>query len=208
MCFYLYRIGCAEQESVVGFSLSCKRYRVCFRIMSLIDVCDLFFEKANANQAQAICDLVNLAYRGEQGWTNESSIIQGNRTTPQEIELALVEPNAHFFVINQLQQLIACVYIKEHINAVAYLGFFSVHPSFQGQGLGKYILGRAEAFAVDQMQAHKLVMFVVSQRMELIAFYRRRGYCPTGKIDLCPVSLGIPKISGLTITYLEKKLTH
>ena len=65
--------------------------------MSLIDACNLLFEKANANQAQAICDLVNLAYRGEQGWTNESSIIQGNRTTPQEIELALVEPNADFF---------------------------------------------------------------------------------------------------------------
>ncbi|WP_244072333.1 GNAT family N-acetyltransferase [Nitrosomonas sp. PY1] len=167
----------------------------------------MLFQKANASQAQEICDLVNLAYRGEQGWTNESSIIRGNRTTLQEIELTLMEPNTHFFAINQLQRLIACAHIRKHINAVAYLGFFSVHPNFQGQGLGKYILDRVEAFAADQMQVHKLVMFVVSQRPELIAFYRRRGYYPTGKIDLCPVNLGIPKVSGLTITYFEKKLT-
>ena len=59
MCFYLYRIGCAEQESAVGLGLSCKVYRVCFCIMRLSDACDLLFEKADANQAQVICDLVN-----------------------------------------------------------------------------------------------------------------------------------------------------
>jgi len=162
-------------------------------------------EKARYDQSQAICDLVNLTYRGETGWTTEASIIQGARTNRQEIETALSKPDAHFFVVNQPQALAACIYVakeKEH----AYIGFFSVHPGLQGKGLGKHVLGQAETFALQNMGTQKFVMFVVSQRSELISFYERRGYSHTGRIETYPLHLniGIPKITGLTIEYLEK----
>lgn len=164
------------------------------------------FQRAELSQAQEICDLVNLAYRGEQGWTNESSIIQGDRTSLEEIALTFVKSNGYFFVVYHLEQLIACVYINQYEKDAAFVGFFSVHPDFQGQGIGKHVLGQVEHFATDQLQVKKLTMFVVSQRAELIAYYCRRGYHLTGEIEICPASLGTPRIFGLTITYLQKDL--
>lgn len=162
------------------------------------------FEKANVDQAQAISDLINLTYRGSAGWTTEAAIIQGDRTNRQEIEIAMQNSGAHFFVVNLPSMLASCIYVapeKEH----AYIGFFSVHPDLQGHGLGKYMLEQAETFASSVMNVHQFVIFVISQRTELIEFYQRRGYYCTGRIEAYPVYLGAPKIAGLTIEYLEKK---
>lgn len=162
-------------------------------------------EKADNNQAQAICDLVNLTYRGETGWTRETHIIGGDRTSRKEVETAMSRPDAHFFVVNQPHRLAGCIYVvKERVHA--YIGFFSVHPCLQGKGLGTHMLAQAEAFVLKNMGLNKFVMFVISQRPELIAFYQRRGYLRTGRIEAYPLHLdiGVPKISGLTIEYLEK----
>lgn len=168
-----------------------------------MDFSTLCFEKAGIHQAQAISDLINLTYRGSIDWTTEAAIIQGDRTNRQEIEAAMRNLGGHFFVVNRLSTPAACIYIaaeKEH----AYIGFFSVHPNLQGQGFGSYMLEQAKMFARDSLHAHKFVLFVISQRPELIAFYQRRGYRGTGRIEAFPSYLGVPKIAGLTIEYLEK----
>lgn len=174
------------------------------------DPIDLFrfrLEKAKPEQSRKICGLINLTYRGEAGWTRETHIVRGSRTSHYEIEAAIANPNAHFFVVNQHRRLIACIYVEKQENS-AYIGFFSVHPSLQGKGVGNYILKQAETFALTKLGAKKLVMYVVSQRPELIAFYERRGYVRTGKIEVYPLHLGmgVPKIDGLTIEYLEKNV--
>ncbi len=173
--------------------------------LKLMDFSHLRLEKSGYGQAQAIADLVNLAYRGEVGWTKETHIIQGDRTNRQEVETAMLYPGAQFFVINQPQNLASCIYIVKE-NDYAYIGFFSVHPNLQGKGLGKYVLEQAETFASSTLGVHKFVMFVISQRPELIAFYQRRGYSRTSRVETYPLhlSIGVPKISGLTIEYLEK----
>lgn len=164
-------------------------------------------EKARPNQSSKICDLINLTYRGEVGWTRETHIVQGNRTNHDDIEAAIANPDAHFFVVNQHRGLASCIYVEKQENS-AYIGFFSVHPSLQGNGIGKYILKQAETFALTELGTRKFVMFVVSQRSELIAFYERRGYVRTGQIEAYPLYLGIgvPKVKGLTIEYLEKNV--
>ena len=170
-----------------------------------IDFSILRLEKARFDQSQDIADLVNLTYRGKTGWTTETHIIQGDRTHRQEIEAALSNPNAHLFVIYQSQRLVSCIYVAKE-DEHAYIGFFSVHPSWQGKGLGKYVLEQAEVFALKTMGIRKFIMFVVSQRPELIAFYERRGYSRTGRMEAYPLYLdiGVPRISGVTIEYLEK----
>ncbi|MDV6341517.1 GNAT family N-acetyltransferase [Nitrosomonas sp. Is35] len=172
-----------------------------------MDFSALRFEKANVDQAQAISDLINLTYRGNAGWTTEAAIIQGDRTNRQEIETAMQNSGAHFFVINLPSMLASCIYVAREEER-AYIGFFSVHPDLQGQGLGKYMLEQAETFASSVMNVHQFVMFVISQRTELVEFYQRRGYYCTGRIETYPAYLGTPKIAGLTIEYLEKKDTR
>lgn len=160
-------------------------------------------DKAAFHQAQAISDLVNLTYRGTDGWTTEAAIIQGDRTNRQEIEVALTNPNGCFLVAQLPQLLASCIYVAQE-KEYAYIGFFSVHPSLQQRGLGKFMLTQAEAFAYQSLGVQKFVMFVISQRPELIAFYHRRGYRSTGRIEAYPSFLGIPRTSDLTIEYLEK----
>lgn len=168
-----------------------------------MDFSTLSFEKAGINQAQAISDLINLTYRGTTGWTTEAAIIQGDRTSRQEVEAVMMNPDGHFFVVNRQSAPAACIYIASE-KEQAYIGFFSVHPSLQGQGLGNYMLEQAEIFARDSLHAHKFILFVISQRPELIAFYQRRGYRGTGRIETFPSYLGVSKIAGLTIEYFDK----
>ena len=171
----------------------------------MLDLSSLRLEKAGHSEIQAICDLVNLTYRGPIGWTTEVAIIQGNRTNPQEIETALYKPNASFLVMRQQDQVVACIYIAKE-DAGAFVGFFSVHPDWQKKGLGKYLLAQAELHARDALGINKLLMFVISQRTELIAFYQRRGYRLTGQTGICPHYLGKAIVIGLTIDYLEKTI--
>ncbi|MCW5618305.1 MAG: GNAT family N-acetyltransferase [Nitrosomonas sp.] len=163
--------------------------------------------QATSEHCQDICDLVNLAYRGDSGWTRETDIIDGDRTTLSEIVTAITKPGARFYVVYQRQQLIACVYLAKEQHHV-YLGFFSVHPDFQGQGVGGYILWQAEVIAKHQFVADRIRMFVVSQRAELVAFYLRRGYQRAGGQQAYPLQLriGVPKVANLTIEYLEKQI--
>ncbi len=163
--------------------------------------------QAMPEHGQDICDLVNLAYRGDSGWTRETDIIGGDRTTLSEIATAITKTGARFYVVYQQQQLVACIYLAKERHH-AYLGFFSVHPDFQGQGVGGYILRQAETIAKHQFAADRIRMFVVSQRVELVAFYQRRGYQRIGSREVYPLQLkiGVPKVADLTIEYLEKRI--
>lgn len=162
-------------------------------------------KNATPDHCDDICKLVNMTYRGKAGWTRETDIISGNRTHIGEITAAMSRPDAQFFVVYRERLLAACIYLAKE-QQHAYIGFFSVHPNFQGRGIGKHVLQQAEIIAKQQLQARKIVMFVVSQRHELIAFYQRRGYQRTDRIEEYPLHRGIgtPRVHGLTIEYLEK----
>lgn len=161
--------------------------------------------RASADQTNAILALVNQAYRGSIGWTRETDIVAGQRTTPEEIIALLNNPHAHLLVCVEAQQLIACVCIEVQ-QTHAYLGMLAVQPTLQGRGIGKIILQLAEEYVSETLGINKITMVVVSQRPELIAYYLRRGYFRTGKVEAYPehLAVGVPKVAGLTIEYLEK----
>lgn len=170
-----------------------------------MDFYDFKLDSASVDQSQAICELLNSAYRGTDGWTTEVDIISGKRTDRDEIETAIKLPNSYFFVVNQLNQLASCIHILKKDDHARF-GFFAVQPSLQGNGLGTQVLKQAEIFAKTHLSSKKLLIFVVSQRTELIAFYERRGYRRTGQIENLPANIGIPKQTNLTIDYLEKSI--
>jgi ribosomal protein S18 acetylase RimI-like enzyme len=162
-------------------------------------------ELSTIDQLNQILDLVNLAYRGEKGWTRETEIIEGKRATEEQIKSAIEDPSSHFLVYSENGNVLACVCVRQE-NDKAYIGLFAVHPKLQGKGIGKQALLAAEEYAAANLGAKKYVMVVVSQRPELISYYERRGYVRTGEIEQYPDHLGVgtPKTGGLTIEYLEK----
>ncbi|VAW67746.1 hypothetical protein MNBD_GAMMA08-1760, partial [hydrothermal vent metagenome] len=148
-----------------------------------------------------------LAYRGDVGWTRETHLVSGNRTTEEEIKKYLESVNTHLFVALENNEVVACVCVEEKSDA-AYIGMLAVHPRFQKKGMGKNILAQAENYALATLEKNKFVMLVVSQRKELIEYYQRRGYVQTGKTDAYPIGIkvGVPVQTGLTIEYLEKNI--
>ena len=166
------------------------------------------YRKARPEDAEAITKLVNDAYRptaAERGWTDESALVSGDRTSANQVKEAIARKNSVVLLSLLGEEVVACVHV-EQVRGDAHIGMLSVSPQLQGAGIGKEILEYAENYAEQQFRAEKFVMLVVSLRSELLAFYRRRGYEPTGEVMDYPHSagVGVPKRNDLKIQVLEK----
>ncbi len=162
-------------------------------------------ELAQKEHISEVRKLINLAYRGEQGWTNERNFISGDRTSDTDIERAISKKDSHFLIYEAEGCIIAsvCVEIKGY---EAIISLLAVHPDYQAQGLGTKILLFAENHSAAVHGSTLYTMTVLSIRHELIAFYERRGYKRNGSIKDFPLhqNVGIPKVSNLKFVCLEK----
>ena len=163
------------------------------------------FRKATFEEVKEIVELINIAYRGEQGWTTENALVSGERTTANEVIGYISNPKSHLFIL--FDNAIKAVICVEEQEERAYIGFFAVHPLLQCQGIGKILLQKVEEFAIKTLDIKYLVMSVLSERAELIDFYIRRGYIRTNIIKDYPMNLnvGTPK-RELTVVNLVKNL--
>ena len=168
-------------------------------------VYDINLVPASIEDAEKITVLINLSYRGKEGWTKETEIVAGERINLAGVKLLIQKENSNMFIATIDEALVACVCIEQEGNK-AYIGSFAVAPAFQNMGIGKRVLSQAEQIATNQLKAKELIMVVVSQRHELIEYYERRGYRRTGKIEKYPVHLNVgrPILDGLKIEYLTK----
>ena len=164
-----------------------------------------------ASQADvpALNDLVNSAYRGDssrRGWTTEADLLDGIRTDEAGLAAMLANAQATILKYEQNGQLIGCVYLEKKSDRL-YLGMLTVSPDAQAGGIGKQLMAAAEQLARD-WHCRAMIMTVISQRHELIAFYERRGYHPTGETEPCPMDdsrFGLPR-QHLSFIVMEKVL--
>lgn len=142
--------------------------------------------RADTHDCSALADLLNRCYRGNEGWINESGLMDGVRTTVTEMHEIIKTDKSYVFVfepiINGDKQILACIgvqFITMHDKSVAYIGTFAVVPELQGKGVGNTLLSAVETFARRHARSHHLdglAMSVLSHRPELLAYYERRGY--------------------------------
>ena len=93
----------------------------------------------------------------------------------------------------------------------AYIGMVSVRPLLQARGVGRALLAECERIAALEQPGAKLRMTVIGQRSELIAWYQRRGYQPTGERVAFPYGqprCGLPRRADLYFEVLEKDLAQ
>ena len=153
---------------------------------------------------------INSGYRGEssrQGWTTEADILGGTRIDAAGIQEIIDEPNADLHIFRLPEEgLIACVYLKE-ADDYLYLGVLTVRPTLQGGGMGKFILYYAETIAKAKGK-NRIRMTVINIRSELIAWYNRHGYLPTGETEpwVDGVHIGERK-KDIEFIVLSKKLS-
>ena len=165
--------------------------------------------KATIEDVSLLNTLINSAYRGEsskKGWTTEANILEGLRTTEQELTETIQNPKNTILKFTQNNQIIGCVLLVEK-ELQLYLGMLTVSPELQNSGIGKKLLQQAEIHA-SAVGLSKIVMTVISVREELIAWYKRNGYENTGAREPFPASdVHIPiSEQPLEFIVLEKKV--
>ncbi|MES2499475.1 MAG: GNAT family N-acetyltransferase [Pseudomonadota bacterium] len=172
----------------------------------------LHFHKAELVDAQEIAALINSAYRGESsraGWTTEADLLDGLRTTTQEIASMIKREDAFMLIGVLNDQIVATICCELQIIAgksTAHFGMIAVKPSLQNRGYGTEIIQAAEAMTCRQWRVAGFHMAVISIRNELIDFYVRLGFVRTGEFKEFPneSALWQPKVVGLNFEYLAK----
>jgi N-acetylglutamate synthase-like GNAT family acetyltransferase len=166
-------------------------------------------DKATVADAAELTRLVNSAYRGEssqKGWTSEAHLLDGIRIDEfTMIEYLNDSDTTILKYTNDDDRITGCVYLQLR-NQRLYLGMLTVSPTLQAKGIGGQLLHAAEVCA-RQLECPIIFMTVITTRHELINWYRRRGYQPTGKIVPFPETtrFGVPK-NVIELAVLEKEI--
>lgn len=172
----------------------------------------LHFHKAELVDAQDIAELINSSYRGESsraGWTTEADILDGLRTTTQEVA-SIIKRDDAFVLVGVLRDQIVATICCERQDAygrnIAHLGMIAVKPTLQNKGHGTTMIHAAEAMTFREWRVVGFHMAVITLREELIAFYERLGYSRSGEFKNFPENSALwqPKVAGLTLEYLVK----
>jgi ribosomal protein S18 acetylase RimI-like enzyme len=174
----------------------------------------LSYRHATVTDVAAIVQLVESAYRGEgsrAGWTTEADLLEGQRTDAAAVTEMLDPPESTVLLAEDGGQLVGCCRLERRSGAEAYFGMFSVQPLQQGEGVGRQLLAEAERIARDDWAATTMIMTVIAQRTELIAWYERRGYRLTGETEPFPYGnerYGVPRRPDLVFAVLTKPLAR
>ena len=128
--------------------------------------------KADLKEAQAIRDLINLAFRVEEFF------IEGDRISLDEVQSRF--ETGEFLVSDTVRGngLSGAVYIEPR-GQRAYLGLLSVHPAHQRVGIGQILVAVAER-RCRELGCAFMDLQIVNLREELPPFYRRLGYTDRG----------------------------
>lgn len=128
--------------------------------------------------------MIERAYRGDtarQGWSHEADLLSDTRTDMATLDAILADPHSILLMAEACGAPIGCVQVTDHGGGTAYLGLLCIEPRLQAAGLGRQLIAAAEQTARSDFHARRMTMTVIEQRTELIAYYRRRGYEPTGR---------------------------
>ena len=171
------------------------------------------FRCAEEADCPALCALVNAAYRPAEdaaGWTSESTLVAGQRTSPAQLQALLQRPRSTLLLACcEAGHIQGCVHIEAE-QQDAYIGLLAVWPQQQGGGLGKQLLQQAEQWAIREFGARQLLLSVIQQRRTLRAYYLRRGYLPNGQGYPYPLDAGagVPFDDSLWVEVLVKSVVE
>lgn len=171
----------------------------------------LTFRQATGADVGSLHRLIESAYRGESakaGWTHEADLLAGQRTDPAMLRSMIDDPAQTLLVAEKDSQLLGCVGVEAR-EGYGYIGLVTVDPKQQAAGLGRQILAMAERHICDVLRMDRARMTVIIQRVELIAWYERRGYADTGERAAFPYGeprFGDPTRNDLAFVVMEKRI--
>jgi ribosomal protein S18 acetylase RimI-like enzyme len=166
---------------------------------------------ATAADSPALVAQVNSAFRGDSSkdcWTTEADLLGGQRVDVERIVETIASAHHVVLLHEQDDELVGCVQLECTADD-CYLGMLTVRPGLQGAGLGRQLLEAAERWAIAHWSSRSMRMSVIAQRVELIAWYERRGYRLTGERKPFPYGddrFGLPRRADLVFEIMSKHL--
>jgi ribosomal protein S18 acetylase RimI-like enzyme len=149
--------------------------------------------------------VIERAYRGDsarEGWTHEADLLSGERIGDATLQAMIADPAQILLIAEQGDVALGCVSLTARGDGLVYLGLLCVDPTRQAAGIGKAIIAAAEKVSRDVLDADRIEMTVIDSRVELIAYYERRGFARTGERRPFPVAVEPP----LGMVVLEKAI--
>lgn len=145
---------------------------------------DMPITRAQIMDVPVLSKLVNSAYRGETsklGWTSESHLLEGIRIDEAEMASYFARPEICILkYTDNTGEITGCVYLEKIVDDRLYLGMLSVSPLLQNGSIGRQLLAAADEHARRE-NCRVIKISVITSRHELIAWYKRRGFMPTGE---------------------------
>jgi ribosomal protein S18 acetylase RimI-like enzyme len=158
---------------------------------------DMPITRAQIADVPALTKLVNSAYRGETsklGWTSESHLLEGIRIDEAEMGGYFARPEICILkYTDNTGGINGCVYLERTVNDRLYLGMLSVSPLLQNASIGRQLLAAADEHARRE-NCQFIKISVITSRHELIAWYQRRGFMPTGETIPLITEISIAKV--------------
>ncbi len=161
----------------------------------------------------AVVALVESAYRGESsraGWTTEADLLGGQRTDLAAVDDLIRAAGSQVLLLALDDEVVACCHLAREGSDTVYLGLFAVRPDAQSLGLGTAIVAEADRLA-REWRARRIRMTVISARHDLLAWYHRLGFEPTGETEPFPYGderFGIPTVPDLEFVVLERPVAR
>jgi ribosomal protein S18 acetylase RimI-like enzyme len=171
---------------------------------------DVLLVPAVDDDLAEIAALMNRAYRkGDPAAWNSESYIEGPRTSEDLLREEIArQPEGAQLVWREASALRGTVWVAPRQDGIWYLGSLAIDPAAQNGGMGRKVLGAAEAW-VQARGGHAVRMTVINIRAGLLAWYQRRGYTITDETEEFPYGddrFGTPQRSDLHFLVLTKQL--
>lgn len=167
---------------------------------------ELSFRKAGTKDIPVLNEFINAAYRGDSaraGWTFESDLVDGFRTTPDSLAKIIGERDEEFLLAYSGDELVASVFLKNEERSL-FFGMIAVKPALQGKGIGSLVLKEIDRLGKERGK-DQIRLDVIHLRSELIAYYERKGFVLTGLSVEFPSEYPA-KIPGLRLLEMIKTL--
>ncbi|MGI4834610.1 MAG: GNAT family N-acetyltransferase [Janthinobacterium lividum] len=152
----------------------------------------LITRPARPTDVPGLVVLINRAYRGpaRRGWTTEADLFDGSRTDEANLRALLRAPYTRLWCCHEpALGLVGCVCLTRPPGEVMHVSLLAVAPEEQTLGVGRYLLLHADLQA-RHLRCTRLRMSVLAERPDLLEWYARRGYQPTGAIEPFPAGAG------------------
>ncbi|KAJ5295420.1 hypothetical protein PENANT_c001G05760 [Penicillium antarcticum] len=183
----------------------------------------LRFCTATGEDVLQLKTLIESAFRAQDtrpGWIDNLGLSNIFTISAEEINTVLSKPDSEMLLVfttentttnintNTINEeiLVGTIGVSKRAGNVGRLSLLAVSPTYAGGGLGRQVLEYGEEYCIRVWGVEKLSLNTLSVRLQLRAWYARRGYVETGEVEPFPVDRvpGLELPDGLCLVEFEK----